>query len=128
MTPESQKYLCTALLNGISTDLYAVKDELSGWFYYHPEPKGRPRIKVGTKHEQWWQCLAVLMHETQEAVAGMMCLRFRPSDDYSNENGLYSFHMDHSQFAEMVAASADFLAVAVPKLAAEWQRRHRKAK
>jgi len=129
MTPKDQKFLCTTKLNGIATDVYTIKNESGGYFYFCPEPSALPRIKIGLDHDEWWRCLAVAMHEAQEAVAAMINLRYRSADnDYSGENGLYTFHMDHGQFAEMNAQAAEFLAIVVPKLAAAWDRLHSRSK
>jgi hypothetical protein len=130
MTPESQKYLCTALLNGVQTDVYTVSDECGGWFYFNPDPvkKSRPRIKVGLDVDEWYRCLATLMHEAMEAVTANLEYRFRPSCDLALDNGSYMFVMTHTQFSEVVACAADFMSVVVPKLAKVWERKHRRRK
>lgn len=124
--PAKPRLLCTTALNGIQTDVYTLSGSASGWCYFNPEPTkhARPRLKIGTAHAEWWRCLSVLLHETQELVAIQFTLRFQQSDPYADDAAAFVFLMTHTEFSEVVSVSAHFLAVVVPKLAARWSKQH----
>ena len=102
-------------------------DSTGGSFETAPAD-GIALIEVGIGMDEWAKVAAVAMHEALELAMCEMGLRFRPSPDYSDDNGTWLFVMDHGQFAEAIARAAYFLAAALPDIATAYKKAKRKRK
>lgn len=126
-----QKLLGTWPLGHSNVDVYVLPKEAGGWFSSVPDKTSKPHIGIGIDYPQheWWRVVSVLMHEAQEMVmANQLNLRFVRDNELARNSADYFFHMDHQQFAEVVARSADFIAAIMPPLAKVFNARFVKCK
>lgn len=123
-----QILLGTYYLAPTNVELYAFSGDFGGWFYFSPDAKSLPRIKVSIDDPQWDDCLAILLHETFEYLMTVRKLRYHDTGKMSGDNANYLFVFDHSQFADICAAQSYFLQYAIPALQKAWERKHKKRK
>ena len=74
---------------------------------------GLAEINIGLE-ESWPDVVITILHETLEMVLSDSRLRWRPTPDYSGDNGSYLFLLTHEQFAESLARVAHCLAPCLP--------------
>lgn len=102
--------------------LIMAHDKNGGRFWACPDHEKAATIEVSAGQDNWWQVVAVLMHEANELAYYRAGLRFSKTPDYANDNGSYLFVMDHTDFSEANARAAHFLTKALPNLATAWNR------
>lgn len=98
-----------------------LRDGNGGEFYTVPEVGSTPRIKVGADGK-WFRVVEILHHEAMELAMTMVGVRFCPAPDNGMDNGGYLFVMNHTQFAEASARTAQFMAACLPDLARAYRR------
>lgn len=111
-----------------NVDLYGVLDDTGGCFYFQPDSASVGRIKVTLCHPHWDQIVAVLLHEVFEYALDRAKCRYEITQNLASDHAAYRFLMDHTQFSEVCACVAEFIATALPELATAWKRRQKKGK
>lgn len=125
--PNYQKTLGSFMLGTESVNLVA-RDGTGGELYTAPEAGHPARIKIGLD-DSWDSVCGTLLHEAMEFVMIRMELSYRPTTDWSGDNGASTFIMTHTQFSEAIQRVGSYATKAVPALSAEyraWQRRAKK--
>jgi len=97
-------------------------------FYLVPGKGKVPRIKLGADYEKWESLLSCVIHEAMELVMFRHGCRFDPSADLSRDHSAYMFVMAHTDFSDVCATVAEFLASALPDLSAAWEKWGKDAK
>lgn len=120
-----QKFVATVLLCNHNVDIYAMVDEQGGEFYFAPDKKSLPRIKIGLNYPKWNHVVEVALHEILEYAACVNNLRFQNCTKWNGDNGNYLFVMDHPQFATIVSEAGDVLATILPLLAGHYNSRNK---
>ena len=105
-----------------------AREDLGGEFYTVPEHGKIARIKIGMDHEIWSQVVSVMLHESFEFLTVRAGARFSPSNEMRRDHTSYLFNFGHTQFTEICAKQAEFLAAALPDLAREWKKWRRAKK
>ena len=106
-----------------------AREDLGGEYYLVPEPGHVPRIRVGIDYEYWREVVAVLLHEAMELAIDVHRAKYKQTNQIANDHGNYLFVMDHSQFTQVCAEVAEFVAFALPDLRKAYiERRRRKKK
>lgn len=121
MKPSDQIFVCTAPLGHENVELYAIKHVTDGYFFCRPDDKSPGRIKVGIGSKHWDEIVSVLLHETFEMLCAKLRLRFEPSGVHG-DHASYLFSFNHCQFVDICQSQAQFVTVALPKLALAWQK------
>ncbi len=100
-----------------------LREGTGGEFYFIPEEgiNKVPRIKIGADHDKWQMIFEVYLHEIDEYVMSKMGLRYRPSNNISNNHDDYVFQMTHTQFAEKNARVAEFICDSAYDLNKVWK-------
>lgn len=106
-------------------DLYWRKGT-GGSFNRAASETGIGEIAVGIDEPRWEDEVSALLHETAEFAMYDMRRRFNPDPDYSRDHGNYLFVLTHEQFSEAMARVAWFAASALPRLAAVYNKEHKK--
>lgn len=119
--------LGTWKLAGVNVQVVVDWTKIGGSFYFAPDAKGPPRIRVGCDHG-WPDVVAVLMHEALELVLTLAGQRFKSCQGWGHNHGDYIFHLDHNQFCQAVDKLADFCTVVMPVLAHAYSTRKRELK
>lgn len=104
----------TFQLGWTNVDLYLDPDESGGCFYFAPNDKDTPRIRVGLDGMSWRDVVEVLLHETLELVLTRRDLRYVPTGRIACGHDSYVFHCDHNDFTQAVAEAAAFMVDTVP--------------
>lgn len=114
------------MLGTENVQLVAV-DGVGGYLFTAPEvgKNVAPRIKIGMD-DDWAAVVGTLMHEAFEFAAIRMELCYRPTTDWSQDNGASTFVMTHTQFSEAIQRAGSFCTSALPVLAREWKKWNRK--
>lgn len=110
-----------------NVELFAVPEDFGGEFYFAPDRKSIPRIKVGLDAKHWDECVTWLLHETIEFSMCDKDLRFAHSGKSNYDTGDFCFHFDHSQFGRICSDVAIFMTAALPELSTAY-RKYRKGK
>ena len=98
------------------------RDGQGGEFYVYPEKGHCARMKIGADQERWDELVAVLLHEAFELVADRLKCRYRAFNDISRDTGAFTFMFSHSDFSDICAKSAEFMARAMPDASAAWKK------
>lgn len=107
-----------------NVDLYADPESCGGNFVLSPKD-GAATMDVGTKFDNWFEVLQVLLHEVMEMAFCEVSGRFRPNPAFADcASDTYRFMFDHNQFTEAGHRAAYFIAKSQNDLA----RHHRKHK
>lgn len=93
---------------------------------FHFEPDGTWTLTVGCGSDGA-KTLAALLHEAIEMVKAERGLRYGPCPDFACSSANYLFVATHEQFAEVIAAVAEFVMPVIPKLATAHAKLHREA-
>ena len=101
-----------------------LREGTGGEFYFIPEVgKNKvPRIKIGADHDEWYRILEVCLHEIDEYVMSSMGLRYKSSNNVSNNHDDYIFQMTHTQFAEKSSRVAEFICNSTYDLNKAWKK------
>jgi len=79
-----------------------------------------PWIRLGADAPQWWQILAVLVHESMEYALGRLGCRYEQAETLTGANDRYLFVFEHTRFSEACCRAGEFLAACAPAVAKEW--------
>lgn len=97
-----------------------IRDGVGGEYYNDP-----PTISVGADHNTWWLIVNTLLHEVLEYNLSKLDCRHQSTEHLGRDHGDYLFIMNHPQYTEAVARSADFIAACLPDLSKAWRKYHR---
>ena len=111
-----QIHLGSFQLGWENVDLYVFPEEDGGCYYFCPDPKSLPRIKIGLAYDKWSHVLAVLLHESMEYLLERYGYCFKKSGNISGDLSAKWFMLSHIEITEVWARQADFLADAIPAL------------
>lgn len=103
-------------------DLYALPKEQGGYYYFQPEEGHVGRMKVGIGYRNWWEVVAVLLHEATEYVMHKQGYVYQRAGQVCHASDCRTFHFNHEQFSEVTAHVAIFIARALPDLASVWRK------
>lgn len=118
--PVKQKIFGTYNLGGEPVQV-ALREGTGGDWETRTQENRMAILRVsGDDPDNWPGMVGVLLHEAEEFVASRMGLRFRPSPDFSGDNGSYTFLMTHTEYSELTARVGLFMAVCLPDLARAW--------
>lgn len=84
-------------------------------------------MHIGLKQPTEYHLMNVLMHETIEAVASQMGLRFNRTPAFNEGSDRFVFIFDHQQFSELCERSSYFVASAMAKLRPIWKAELKKS-
>jgi hypothetical protein len=98
-----------------------LREDIGGEFYCIPEKGSIARIKIGADQRRWSDVVAVLLHETFELLVMRAAGRWSPDNNLSRDHAAYLFSFNHTQFSDICAKQAEFVAAALPDLAREWK-------
>jgi len=100
-----------------------LREGTGGNFYFIPESgKNKvPCIEIGAGYDKWYKVFDVYLHEVDEYVMSKMGLRYRPSDNISDNHDDYIFQMTHTQFTEKNARVAEFICDSTYDLNKAWK-------
>lgn len=131
-TPDSNGniFVGTYRLGPKNVDLYATvpPHESGGSFYFAPEERRLPRIKVCIDELEWKHTVAILHHEAMELSMQDHHCRFLQSGQFSASHASYLFVMDHEQFTECSEWTGQFMSNCLPELAKAFDHFKRSAK
>lgn len=99
-----------------------IREGYGGEFWLKPGTGVIPRIKVGVDGTGWNEVVTTLLHEAMEMQMTKSHCRFSRDPDYGRDHGGYIFLMDHTQFSDVTARVASFMAEALPDLAIAFNR------
>ena len=99
-----------------------LREDYGGEFYATPEVGKIARIKIGADYENFSEVVEVLLHEALEFVMFREGCRLEPSNNRTNDQGKYIFHMTHAEFADVSAKTAECLTDALPDLGKAWKK------
>jgi len=104
-----------------------LREGLGGEFFSCPEKGSLPRIKVGAYGKlEWGQVVAALLHEVFEWSMFRQDHRYNPDNRVGvKSHADYLFVMNHEQFQNCSAKSAEFLTGCLPDLEIAWKKWHR---
>jgi len=122
MSKPTQHLVGTYRLGLTNVELYGTTTDYGGSFYFTPDDKALPRMKVSFLYQYWREVVAVLLHESLEFLCAQKGVRVVPCGHWMQSSDLYSFHFDHSQFSLMMEDQGDFLAHSLPDLHKVWQK------
>lgn len=106
-----------------NVEVYALPNWNGGEFYFCPDSKRLPCVKIGLACSEWGNVVDTLLHESAEYLLAAQQLRFEPSAKFNGDHANYLFVFDHTQFADMCARQAVFIAAVLPVLAKQWECR-----
>lgn len=86
----------------------SLREGRGGEFYLLPGDINYARIKVGADND-WVSVVETLFHEVTELAATRIRCRFEHSNEMARDQHAYLFVMNHPQFAEMQALTADYV-------------------
>jgi len=101
-------------------DVYLRSGE-GGEFYFTPENRHIPRIKIGADYKGWDRVVAVAMHEIVEFCLVRSGLRYEKSCEASMEHNGYYFSFNHNEYSEVIYRAAEMMSVLLPDLAVAWK-------
>ena len=122
MPRTKRRHLGTFAIGYEAVDLYATEDTGGHCFQPNGDNGERGFIEVGIGHSYWRQVLAVLLHESAEYLLVRDRLAFEATLNLSGDTSDRLFVLNHSQFSELCARQADFLAKASPAMEAAWRK------
>lgn len=121
-----QKSLGVLQLGHENVELFIFPEGEGGEFYFVPDQKSVPRIKIGINYTRWDDVVAVLLHEALEFALCRSMKRYIRSGKLNGDQADYIFVLDHSEFGNICSAAAMFLVDALPRVAREWGKRTKK--
>lgn len=98
-----------------------IDTELDGGRFNTSNDSHVGEMVVGMSDE-WSVMMEVLMHESFEALALSMELRFSPSVDYSESSSNCIFVMTHEQMGEIIARVGKFMADCLESFARAYRK------
>jgi len=105
-----------------STQIQVVLREGTGGEFYNTPEKGLcPRIKIGADYNNWWELVNVALHEIMEYFLNSNNHRYYPDNDVGRDLSSFVFFLNHPQFSDIIAKSAEFLSDCLPVLEKEWK-------
>jgi hypothetical protein len=125
--PDPQPFIGTYELGLINADVYAVLASTGGDFYCRPDPKSKPRMKIGFNYDHWHEVLNVLTHESFEFLCVQHRARLVPCGANPHASDVFRFHFDHNQMTNIIDDLSYFLSKSAPDVLAAWKK-HRKVK
>src|SRR5687768_11248203 len=96
-----QPFVGTYRLGLTNVDLYGQLYGYGGEFYFAPDNKSMPRLKVSLRYQYWREIVAILLHESFEYLAAQKCARFVPCGNFMPASDIYRFQFDHNMFSQM---------------------------
>lgn len=123
----TQNKLGTYRLGLTNVDVYTLPQLSGGEFYFCPDGDSLPRVKIGLKFDYWGEVVNVALHESMEYLLAQHQLRFAPSAKFNDDPANYLFVFDHTQFADVCARQAVFIAEVLPALARAWKAARKEA-
>lgn len=127
MKSNKQIFIGTYPLDCQNVELYALTDETNGYFYSRPDDKSPGRIKVGIGTPHWEEVVGILLHETMEMLMTKLRCRYEATGVIGDHSS-YTFIFNHCQFVDLCQSQASFIAPALPRLLAVWQKQKEKKK
>lgn len=85
-----------------------LREGRGGEFYLLPGDINYARVKVGADND-WVSVVEVLLHEIAELASMRIQCRFAHSNEMARDHHAYLFVMNHPQFAEVQALTADYV-------------------
>lgn len=122
------KKLGTGRLGFSLVDLFVDHNDCDSKFSIWPRPNANTMMVVGLRQTHWSRVLDGLLHETFELAMVQVGARFTPCPDMAQSHGGYVFVATHGVFEDAVSRSADFLANAIPAVAAEFHKRKKRVR
>jgi len=101
--------------------LYFDSDLPGGYFELGGEKDNITTIVVGNVGT-WEETVVVLHHEIIEAVLSFKGLRYQVTPNISDDNGLYSFMMTHTEFSEALALASIMIDGCTDDLKKAWKK------
>lgn len=116
-------HLGTYRLGLKNVDLFATvpPHENGGSFYFAPEDRSLPRIKVYLDEIEWGKTVAILHHEAMEFSMQDHHCRFLQSGQFSASHASYLLVMTHEQFTECSEWTGRFMADCIDDLQQAWK-------
>lgn len=109
-------------------ELYINKKDVGGTLWLTPGKGKLPKIEIGIDYKFFDQVMAVLLHEIQEYCLIKRQLRFRESQQLSNDHAQYLFSLNHCQFTEICVEVAEYIEEARKDLFNAWTNREKEQK
>lgn len=87
-------------------------------------------IVIGLKHDRWSDVLENILHEAEEYLMTKRGIRYEPDSAVAHSTQSGIFVMDHVQFQDMIATTAQFVADVEPalKFAHKIEQKHQRQK
>lgn len=117
-----QPYVGTYRLGATNAEVFGSKHLYGGQFFFAPDDKALPSLKVSFLQEHWWEVVAILMHESFEYLAAQRGVRYRPCGDAINASDVFWFGFDHNAMSQIISDQGYFLAKCLPDVAAAWKK------
>jgi len=113
-------------LNNINVEVFVLPEHDGGEFYFAPDKKSLPRIKIGLNYKDWDDVVAIALHESMEFLLTQKGFRYKQSGRFTNDHADYTFVYNHADFTELCARQAFFLVDLIPQLAKVFEVRFNK--
>ena len=123
-----QKKIGTFAMGHENVDLYALPDERGGFCHLRPDYASLGRIHVGLGGAKWHECAEILLHESLEFLMLRMSFAHGTLGEMADDVGQRVFMFTHTQFSEMCARQATFVATALPELEKAWKKANKRGK
>jgi len=109
----------------LNVDLYANTQMQGGEFYFWPDEKSLPCIRVGLDGS-WPDTISWLLHEALEFALCHRQLRFARTAKLNGDHADFLFVFDHCEYGNVCSMVGRFLVDALPawtKAYREWKRK-----
>lgn len=91
-------------------------------FYFTPDDKGIPIVKIGADQDKWRKIVGSALHEAQEFAMSRLGYAYYQAQTLNSSGADYVFMLTHEQFNECCERAAEFLATALPDLEKAWKK------
>lgn len=118
---DTQPLVGTFWLGSTNVELFGRAGK-GGDFYFHPDDKSLPRIKVGLDYNHWGEVLSVLLHESFEYLCAANSVRFVNCAQITQASDSYTFHFNHNEMTRIIDDQAYFLAHCIDLLCSTWKQ------
>lgn len=125
VTPSKFEVLGIYRLGNFNVEVVLDWERFGGSFYFAPDDKGPPRLRVGMDDDVFANVLGVLMHEATEFILSNRGARLDYDDGWGRDASQYRFFFDHPTFSYTLDQLAWFVLKVLPDLTTAYNSRPR---